>query len=235
MAYTDVWDVTAPLDSQAAAQGAADFRATKLDVMQRIASFGAGLLVNRPTPEATSGTADWTGVMYWATNTQQVFRWNGAAWVDISASIPSGSASHFSDITLGNLVNPGGASPINTVTVPGAFGTNSVAKIQVSGSVAFSAGGGQLTVAVNGTQAIPGGVSVFNGDLFDFDITLLGLSGIALSSTVLQTITGASSLTQNSQKNNIAYVAGSPFTVVLGFDAPFTGSIKTFGMPAFMI
>ena len=91
MAYTDVWDVTAPLDSQAASQGAADFRATKLDVMQRIASFGAGLLAARPTPELTSGTADWTGVMYWATDTRQTFRWSGAAWVDISPNIPSGS------------------------------------------------------------------------------------------------------------------------------------------------
>ena len=234
MAYTDVWDVTAPLDSQAAAQGAADFRATKLDVMQRIASFGAGLFVNRPTPETTGATADWTGVMYWATDTKQVFRWNGAAWVDISTSTPSGSSVHFSDLTLGNLVNPGGASSINTVTVPGSFAAGTVAKIQVSGAVLFSAGGGQLTVNVNGTQAIPGGVTVLNGDLFDFGITLLGLTGIALSSTVLQTITGAP-LTQISQKNNIAYVAGAPFTVVLGFSAPFTGSIKTFGMPAFMI
>lgn len=90
--YTDVWDVTAPLDTQAANQGAADFRATKLDVMQRIASFGAGLLASRPTPETTSGTADWTGVMYWATDTHQVFRWNGTAWIDISSSIPGGTS-----------------------------------------------------------------------------------------------------------------------------------------------
>jgi hypothetical protein len=91
MAYTDVWDVTAPLDSQAAAQGAADFRATKLDVMQRIASFGAGLLAARPTPETTGATADWTGVTYLATDTRQLFRWDGTAWVDISADTPTGA------------------------------------------------------------------------------------------------------------------------------------------------
>lgn len=87
MAYTNVWDVTAPLDTQAANQGAVDFRATKLDLMQRIASFGAGILAARPTPEATGATADWTGVMYWATDTGQTFRWNGTVWVDITSSI----------------------------------------------------------------------------------------------------------------------------------------------------
>ena len=90
MAYTNVWDDSAPLDTQAANQGAADFRALKLDVMQRIASFGAGLLAARPTPETTSGVADWTGVMYWATDTHQVFRWSGTTWVDITASVPGG-------------------------------------------------------------------------------------------------------------------------------------------------
>lgn len=88
MAYTNVWTTAAPLDTQAANQGAVDFRATKLDVMQRIASFGAGLLAARPTPEATSASADWTGVMYWATDTKQTFRWNGASWDDISTSLP---------------------------------------------------------------------------------------------------------------------------------------------------
>ena len=111
MAYTDVWDVTAPLDTQAANQGAADFRATKLDIMQRVASFGAGLLANRPTPEVTSGTANWTGVMYWATDTKQVFMWTGAAWVDISASLPSNAGAAIALATTGAPVVVSGAAP----------------------------------------------------------------------------------------------------------------------------
>lgn len=95
MAYTDVWDVTTPLDTQQANQGAVDFRMTKLDIMQRVASFGAGVLAARPTPETTSGSADWTGVMYWATDTAQVFRWSGTAWVDISSNIPSSVVNSF--------------------------------------------------------------------------------------------------------------------------------------------
>jgi hypothetical protein len=106
MAYTDVWDVTQPLDTQAANQGAADFRATKLDVMQRIASFGAGLIANRPTPESTSASANWTGVMYWATDTQQCFMWSGTAWVNISASLPPTSAPFYSDLTVLSYTGP---------------------------------------------------------------------------------------------------------------------------------
>lgn len=87
MAYTDVWDVTMPLDTQAASQGAADFRQTKLDVMQRIASFGAGPFAGRPTPEITSSTANWTGVMYWSTDTFEVDYWSGTAWVMINQVI----------------------------------------------------------------------------------------------------------------------------------------------------
>lgn len=111
MPYTNVWTTAAPLDTQAANQGAVDFRATKLDVMQRIASFGAGVLANRPTPEVTSGSADWTGVMYWATDTQQAFMWNGTAWVDISSSVPTGSGiAHFL-ATTGASVNVDLAAP----------------------------------------------------------------------------------------------------------------------------
>lgn len=126
MAYTNVWTTAAPLDTQAANQGAVDFRATKLDVMQRIASFGAGLLAARPTPEATSASADWTGVMYWATDTQQVFRWNGASWDDISADIPNVNPPTviFENLVPINVVDDGAAHvgvvivlPANTLSI----------------------------------------------------------------------------------------------------------------------
>jgi hypothetical protein len=142
MPYTNVWTTAAPLDTQAANQGAVDFRATKLDVMQRIASFGAGLLANRPTPEATSGTADWTGVMYWATDTKQVFMWTGSAWTDISADIPiiGGAVQKYSNITPTTLVDGGAGGigiliglPANALSVQSVF--------QISGRVLMPAAG----------------------------------------------------------------------------------------------
>jgi hypothetical protein len=115
VAYTDVWDVTAPLNTQLANLGAADFRATKLDIMQRVASFGAGLLAARPTPETTSGTADWTGVMYWATDTKQAFRWSGTAWVDISANIPGGGGSSSALATFGGVTSAPSDTTLDTI------------------------------------------------------------------------------------------------------------------------
>lgn len=118
MAYTNTWTTAAPLDTQAANQGAVDFRATKLDIMQRVASFGAGLLANRPTPEVTSGTADWTGVMYWATDTKQTFRWNGSSWDDITSSVPGGTTVRISNTTPVNVTDNGIGGPGTLITVP---------------------------------------------------------------------------------------------------------------------
>lgn len=115
MPYTNVWDDTVPLDTQAANQGAADFRQTKLDIMQRVASFGAGTLANRPTPESTSVSANWTGVMYWATDTAQVFNWNGTAWVDITTAILANASVIAAALqTTGAPVNVSLAAPPTT-------------------------------------------------------------------------------------------------------------------------
>lgn len=88
-AFTDTWDITSPPDTQLLNQGALDFRNLKLDVMQRF-SLLSGIFANRPTPETVNAT--WGGVgfglLYFSTDTSQIFQWSGAgpAWVDISAS-----------------------------------------------------------------------------------------------------------------------------------------------------
>jgi hypothetical protein len=174
MAYTDVWDVTVPLDTQAANQGAVDFRQTKLDIMQRVASFGAGILANRPTPETTSGTANWTGVMYWATDTNQCFMWSGTAWVDISGNLPStGGARNI--LTGGQVTVPNDTSAhvVYTGTIPG--GTIGAAGgfkfmygwtgIGTSFEMVISFGGVViLDTAFSVNQAMASGFLVANGD-----------------------------------------------------------------------
>ena len=86
--FDNVWDLTQPPDTQLLNQGAADFRKFRDDVMQRM-SLMAGILANRPTPETVNAT--WGGVgyglLYFTTDTNQVFQWNGAAWVDITANV----------------------------------------------------------------------------------------------------------------------------------------------------
>jgi len=89
--FTDVWDVTQPPDTQLANLLGQDIRNLKLDIMQRL-SLLSGTFANRPTPEiinATWGGAGF-GILYFATDTGQVFQWNGAAWVDVTVNTRGG-------------------------------------------------------------------------------------------------------------------------------------------------
>jgi hypothetical protein len=89
--FTDVWDITAPPDTQLANLLGQDIRNLKLDVMQRL-SLLSGTLANRPAPEianATWGGAGF-GLLYFATDTGQIFQWSGAAWTDVTTSILRG-------------------------------------------------------------------------------------------------------------------------------------------------
>jgi hypothetical protein len=86
--FTNVWDVTFPPDTQLANLLGQDLRNIRTDVMQRL-SLLSGTLANRPTPEtvnATWGGAGF-GLLYFSTDTSQVFQWLGATWADISSQI----------------------------------------------------------------------------------------------------------------------------------------------------
>jgi len=77
MAYTNTWDETKPPDTDVAKTYGSVLRNNeRLDVRQRVASFGAGTLAMRPTPESV-----FSGVTYYATDTNQYFLWNGTSWV----------------------------------------------------------------------------------------------------------------------------------------------------------
>jgi hypothetical protein len=88
--FAIVWNNSFPPDTQFANLLGQDLRDLSLNTMQRIASI-SGLLADRPTPEATGLTVDWTGVLYFTTDTNQIFRWSGAAWVDITSAIVGGT------------------------------------------------------------------------------------------------------------------------------------------------
>lgn len=105
-AFNDTWDITQPFDTQLASMGASDFRNLKLDFMQRL-SLLSGVLANRPTPETVNATWGGTGygLLYFSTDTQQVFQWSGSAWVDVTANIGGGSAASLK--TTGSPVNVG--------------------------------------------------------------------------------------------------------------------------------
>lgn len=94
MAYSQTWVESFPPDTQQANLLGDDIRTMKTALSERISSFGAGLLSDRPTPEAVWGSATF-GVLFWATDTSQVFRWNGGAWVDVTSDFIAASAASF--------------------------------------------------------------------------------------------------------------------------------------------
>jgi hypothetical protein len=90
MGYTNVWDITQPPDTQAANLLGQDLRTFRLDTMQHFA-FMSGLDAAKPTPENSGATANWQGLLFFATDTNKVYQWSGTAWVDISASMVAGA------------------------------------------------------------------------------------------------------------------------------------------------
>jgi len=83
LAPTNNYDVTQPPDTQAANLLGQDLRNLALNVQQRMALI-SGPLANRWNPGADIQPANWTGLLYFATDTQQVFQWSGSAWVEIT-------------------------------------------------------------------------------------------------------------------------------------------------------
>lgn len=111
MGFTEPWDNTFPPDTQAIKLGAQDIRSTKVDVQERLAAFAVGLLASRPTPEAGFGSSGF-GVQYFASDTGQLFQWNGVAWVLISVN------KNFIDPTVQTQTNQAVGTVLNAVTIP---------------------------------------------------------------------------------------------------------------------
>lgn len=76
MGYTDTWDEAFPPDTQPARLLGQDIRSFKSEIRERLGTFLSDVLANRPTPEAI-----WAGLVFFATDTGQLFRWSGSAWV----------------------------------------------------------------------------------------------------------------------------------------------------------
>jgi hypothetical protein len=82
MSFTNNWLISVPTDAQIANTYGEVMRNARVDIQERLGGFGAGTLAARPTPDTAFG-ADFTGVKYYATDTSQMFRWDGAAWDEV--------------------------------------------------------------------------------------------------------------------------------------------------------
>jgi hypothetical protein len=106
MAFTRNWDETFPPDTQVANLLGQDIRDFKTDIRERIAAI-SGTAANRPAVGDMItgwGTYGGGGVLYFATDTGAVSRWNGASWDDVSASFGSKKPT-----VGGTIISPTGA------------------------------------------------------------------------------------------------------------------------------
>ena len=178
MAFSRAWDETFPPDTQVANLLGQDIRNFKTDIRERLVAFAAGPIADQPTPDAVFGSAN-DGVMYFATDTGHVFRWNGSAWVDITtlffAPIPTGPADsgHFfrgdstwantlvGDLTvtdliatanvIANAVNATGAITADNFVATNGIG-NTVSRGGETGNFVISGNNVNITFQSDGTN-----------------------------------------------------------------------------------
>lgn len=149
MPFTNVWDTTQPPDTQLANLLGQDIRNLKVDVMQRM-SYISGTLLNRPTPETVNaiwGSPSAFGILYFASDTLQVFQWDGANWNQV-----------FFNINLQKMVDPAtytaSSFPITTsgVSIPAyAVRTNSFFSGRAWGASSTGSGNSLIQYTLNGT------------------------------------------------------------------------------------
>ena len=196
--YDHAWDITQPPDTQVANLLGQDSRNLKDDIMQRM-SLLSGTLANRPTPETVNATwgGSGFGLIYLATDTNQIFQWNGTSWVVIAGL----STQRYSDLTTyttsnASITTTGITIPANTLIA------GSIVKAKFWG---YSSGSGtqefvEFLVNGNAMQNVP----VSANQQFELSLELL-----VISSSVAR-------VTHFSCVNGFAYGAGTAFVVPLG-------------------
>lgn len=133
---TNVYDVTQPPDTQLANLLGLDLRNLALNVQQRMALI-SGSLAGRWNPATDAQPANWTGLLYFATDTAQLFQWNGASWTDISAVFNNAaSLKRYTDQTQYSFTVVGTSDTTGTVIPNGVLLSGSHVRIVCFGNSA---------------------------------------------------------------------------------------------------
>lgn len=182
MAYTEAWDETYPPDSQLAKLLGDDIRKFKTDIRERVGTFLSGVAAARPTPEA-----EWAGLLYFATDTRVISRWDGAAWQDVMVG-------KFSNGVAVVPAVPGGGIeltlPLSTLNIGDVVDIHAAVEA-VDGEVTLQIDGQNLvdvTLGVNGKLALESTLlvvaankGVCSGDASSDQAASLAFNGVAAS------------------------------------------------------
>jgi hypothetical protein len=122
--FDRAFDETFPPDTQAANLLGQDIRNLKTDIRERFALL-SGTFANRPTNEDAAFGGVGYGMLYFSTDTNQIFQWNGVTWVEVSSSFSRVGLVN-SQANLAPVAGNGAAQVVFTYNLP----ANTVANLQ---------------------------------------------------------------------------------------------------------
>jgi hypothetical protein len=149
MAFTNVYDVTFPPDTQLANLLGSDLRNLALNVQQRMAAI-SGIQANQPNLAGDAQPTNWTGLLYFATDTSRIFQWSGSAWVDITSSIGFGrfkfEGSNLVPVIVSDTVT---LSPLQSITIPANdIGIGQTFYLEASGQIGIQSTGDTISISI---------------------------------------------------------------------------------------
>lgn len=133
MAFTNVYDVTFPPDTQLANQLGLDLRNFRLDTQQRMASI-SGLDASKPNFAGDAQPNNWNGVLFFATDTGKIYQFNNPAWTDLTVNF--------------TFKNPA-IKALNTVTQTGDTAQHTIYTLAIPGGYLGTTGQLRITVGLN--------------------------------------------------------------------------------------
>lgn len=104
MAFTNIYDDTFPADTELANLIGSNLRQVRLDVQQRMAAI-SGLDASKPNFAGDAQPANWNGILFFATDTGQVYQFNNPSWTNVTASLLGGQRMIGGNLALGTTVN----------------------------------------------------------------------------------------------------------------------------------
>lgn len=199
MAFSNIWDTTFPPDTQLANLLGLDLRNFRLDTQQRMAAI-SGLDASKPNFAGDAQPANWNGVLFFASDTGQIYQFNNPGWTNITSAILRTATIYKSSVPV-NLTGTTSLTQIFQVTVT-PVGINSRFRITLDFNQ-FASSGLTNTVEI----------------LFGSTI----ISSLSWTSLIVQAqyqMTGGNIGVSNSQRWDAHLViggSGSPQLVPLGF------------------
>jgi hypothetical protein len=116
MAFTNIYDNSFPPDTQLANLLGLDLRNLRLDVQERMGAI-SGLDASKPPFGTDAQPTKWNGVLFFATDTGNIYQWNNPAWTNVTSNFTTKSAA----LKAVNQVVHTGTTTLDTIytlTVP---------------------------------------------------------------------------------------------------------------------